>query len=283
MIKLEEFMDFKPVYILLPNNRDNVIEIMKKNALFYLPVVNEHTDKFEGTVSLWDVIAKINEFQLVGLMNKHPPYLFEDSSVREAANLMSRNRLNILPVIDHEKRLVGTISALNLLPLVVNLDSKIHIMHYARNPTFPLYENTPLSPALISMYLARTTASPVIDYRAHLTGLVTALDIFKHAFFEIHKVVSDIPLGDDEDTYPWEAQQDSFNLNYEIFDIHFPDLQVYQIMDNRPTIVRTYAGISETASLFLKKEVNQFPILDVSDHLAGLVFDLDLLLAILEL
>ncbi|MEM2900326.1 MAG: CBS domain-containing protein, partial [Thermoplasmata archaeon] len=53
-------------------------------------------------------------------------------------------------------------------------------------------------------------------------------------------------------------------------------------MNPSPTIIRTYTGVSETAALFIRKNTNQFPILDSSDHLAGLLMDLDLLNALNE-
>ncbi|MEM2900966.1 MAG: CBS domain-containing protein, partial [Thermoplasmata archaeon] len=88
---IRELMDTNPIYISLPNDRDNVIEVMKKQNLFYLPVIDEHSNKLEGTVSVWDFVAKINEFQLSGLMNRHPPYLFYDSTIKEASNIMLRD------------------------------------------------------------------------------------------------------------------------------------------------------------------------------------------------
>ncbi len=282
MKKIYEVMEKNPVYVEVPGDRMKVLYVMRKYNLTSLPVVNARTRELEGVVSRRDLLNKMNEIQLSSLMDRGAPFAYADSPITEAAYIMIENDSFILPVVDRVRKFVGVITPGSMLQAVVDLDSYAPIENYAAHTTVPLYEQMPLPPAAAIMDISHAHACPVIDERAHLTGVLTERDVFRYAIMDVNTVVQDIPEGDDEDVYPWDAEQDSTRLSYDVYDVDFPDIPIYQIMANEPMVVHRNAGTSETAGRMMRYNFGQFPVLDNADRLVGMIYDLDLMRALVD-
>jgi len=123
------------------------------------------------------------------------PYLITISpyaGLDEAYELMNKNMIRRLPVVDNDENLIGIITEKDILeakPSDVRkslttdemnlLLSTIHInLVYTRNP-ITIIETDTLGQATVLMLDAKIGCLPVVDKNKKLVGLITVTDIFR--------------------------------------------------------------------------------------------------------
>jgi CBS domain-containing protein len=89
-------------------------EIMRNGGFGYLPV--REGDKLKGAVTDRDIVVRGladgfgPEAPILHVMSENIVYCLEDDDIREAADLMQREQIRRLAVLDDHKRLVGVAS-----------------------------------------------------------------------------------------------------------------------------------------------------------------------------
>ncbi|MDH6566089.1 CBS-domain-containing membrane protein [Streptomyces sp. SAI-208] len=130
-----------------------VARLLRENRISGLPVVDED-DKVIGVISETDLMthqallpdpyAPARRFRLTGLtaagrrqaakarartagqlMSEPPVTIHADSTIVEAARTMAKNRVERLPVLDEEGRLVGIVTRRDLLKVFLRPDAEI--------------------------------------------------------------------------------------------------------------------------------------------------------------
>jgi len=99
-----------------------VIKI-KKHDFHSFPVV--HRERLVGIVTKTDLLSVIDNKKLSNIavnhiqdiMTPHPISITADSSLREGADMMQKNHVRVLPVVD-ETRLIGLLSYSDLVRTV---------------------------------------------------------------------------------------------------------------------------------------------------------------------
>ncbi|HWU48317.1 MAG TPA: CBS domain-containing protein [Asticcacaulis sp.] len=91
-----------------------VAEIMRNGGFGYLPV--REGDKLKGAVTDRDIVVRGladgfgPETPILHVMSESIVYCLEDDDIREAADLMQREQIRRLAVLNDDKRLVGVVS-----------------------------------------------------------------------------------------------------------------------------------------------------------------------------
>lgn len=89
-------------------------EMMRDGGFGYLPVSDE--GKLKGAVTDRDIVVRglaegfRPEAPLAHVMSELLVYCFEDDDIREAADLMQREQIRRLAVLNDQRRLVGVVS-----------------------------------------------------------------------------------------------------------------------------------------------------------------------------
>jgi len=126
------------------------------------------------------------DFRVSDAMTKEPLTVGPDTTIAEAEKLLERHGFNLLPVVEHGRRLVGVLSSLDLLKA----------FQFGEEHLFPPYEEimrrpvrtvmseklvsvsprTPLTRALEKMVRTRNKSLPVA-LGGELVGILTREDV----------------------------------------------------------------------------------------------------------
>ena len=154
-----------------------------KDPIMYVYVVEPVTKRFLGSVSLVDLIKSDSKTQLVDLIEQDYVWTTVDADQEEIAKEFRRYNLWVMPVLDDQHRLVGRITADDILDVSID-EADEDIAQMAGTPDL-LDEN--VSPwnimklrlpwLLVTLCLALTN-SIVIESMLHEAGNIVALAVF---------------------------------------------------------------------------------------------------------
>lgn len=277
-MKLKEIMVKDAVRAELPGNRTDIIKLMVRTNKTGMPVVKSDGTMM-GFITRQDIYARPEEEQLALLMRKDYPFLEPSSTIEEGARILLENSLHHLPIVQ-KKKLVGIVTPADFLSVIEKMDIDTPIQSFIRTPCVPVYEGSPLAVVDTLFRVANVMAAPVLDAEGMLVGIVTDRDIFKHSNVDRHTAVADLGIGEDEDAWTWEGLRNVMKLYYEVKHINLPKIPVKDVMVPNPVTIFGKTGVSEAARIMKKHDFGQLPVRDSRDKLVAMVYELDMLAAI---
>jgi acetoin utilization protein AcuB len=124
-------------------------------------------------------------------MTRNPVLCFPDLPVNEAFDLMKREHIRRIPVVDEDGMLVGIVSEADLLRVspspattlsvyeIPYLLSKLKVRDVMTKEVFTVTEDTPIENAARLMVDKRIGGLPVVNAEYAVVGIITETDIFK--------------------------------------------------------------------------------------------------------
>ena len=278
-LKIRDIMDKNLIVAEVPGRREDVLRIFGKYEVSGVPVVKAGTKKLAGVVTRNDIFRNPEEEQLALIMNDNPITISPDASIKRAAKIFYEKRIHGIPVV-RKGELVGVVSPTDVLRVIAEMVDDV-VENYLSPIFVPLYQETPL-PAVMKIFrITDASALPVLDENGNLAGIVADGDLF--TFSHLHESISksDIGLGEDEDVWTWEGIRDVMRLYYETSKIQLPLVPVKEVMVR--DVITTYikAKISDAADKMLENDVDQLPVIDENDDIVGMIYDVDLMKAVL--
>ncbi|HDN50639.1 MAG TPA: CBS domain-containing protein [Thermoplasmatales archaeon] len=278
-MKVKDVMTKNVVVAEVPGSREDILRIFGKYEVSGVPVVKAGTRQFAGIITRSDVFKNPEESQLAMLMNRNPVTISPDASLKRAARLFYEKRIHGIPVIKRGK-LVGVISPIDILKVIAEMGN--HMVEEYLSPVFiPIYQETPLPVVMKLFRLTHASALPVLDDEGALAGMVADGDLFNFSHLNETVVKADLGIGEDEDMWTWEGIRDVMRLYYETSKIELPPVPVKEVMVTE--VITTYlkTKIAAVAQKMIEHDVDQLPVLDEHDELVGMIYDIDLMRAIL--
>lgn len=279
MEKVKDLMTSDPIVAELPGNRREVINLMVKNKLTGMPVVKDGT--LQGFVSRHDFFNNPDEDQLAIIYKKDYPRIAENDSLEKAAELFVKENVHYLPVSENGDKCVGIITTADMLSYIEELKVDTPVGEVADRTCVPIYEGTPINVALQTMKLTGLYAFPVVDKETTLVGIITDRDLFNLSKINGSIVVSELGLGDDEDSWSWEGLKNVMKLYYEESKIELPDMLVKEAMVSEPKSIYDKTEVCEAAKIMRRNDFGQLPLVDEMDKLKTMVYEFDLISTIL--
>ncbi len=124
-VRVQQLMK-SPVFTAAPTDSlEGALERLTRLQIRHLPVLDA-SDQLMGVVSDRDVLRAIASGRNAGnttvgaIMTRRVLTATQDTELREAARVMTDERVHCLPVVDEECRVVGIITATDLLRCIVN-------------------------------------------------------------------------------------------------------------------------------------------------------------------
>ncbi len=279
MEKVKELMSEDPITAELPGNRRDAMNLMVTHKLTGMPVVKK--GELKGFVSRHDFFKNPEEEQLAMIYRKDFPSVLGDDSLESAAKLLIDNNTHYLPVRDNKNKCIGIITTYDMLKFVEDKKITTPVGEVARSPCVPIYEGTPIDVVLQTMKLTHLYAFPVVDKDTSLVGIISDRDLFHLSKINGGIVVSELGLGDDEDAWSWEGLKNVMKLYYEESKIELPDMVTKDAMVKDPTSIYEKTEVHEAARLMRLNDFGQLPIVDEMDKLKTMVYELDLIAAVI--
>ncbi|MGJ9386117.1 betaine/proline/choline family ABC transporter ATP-binding protein [Salipaludibacillus sp. CF4.18] len=115
LMSVEEVMVETVLTSLPGRSPEKSLAMMRKHKKTFLVIVDEN-DTMMGIVSAYDVIKKMDEIKTIEeIMRTTEPFLLSSQSAKDAIVMMSNASLEIIPVVDETKRVVGLVTRGTLL------------------------------------------------------------------------------------------------------------------------------------------------------------------------
>ncbi|MFO7618453.1 MAG: CBS domain-containing protein [Thermoplasmata archaeon] len=279
-MKLKDIMVKEVVCAELPGNRTDIIKLMVKNNKTGIPIVKDD-GTLVGFITRQDIYAKPEEEQLALAMRKDYPFLGSNDSLEEGARVLLDNNLHHLPIVNR-KKLVGIVTPADYLGVIEKLDINEPIENFVRTPCAPIYEGAPIAMADTLFRVSGVVAAPVLNDEGRLVGIVTDRDIFKLSNVDGHTAVADLGIGEDEDSWTWEGLRNVIKLYYEVKHLTLPKIPVKEVMVSDPITIFGKTSVTEAARIMKKHDFGQLPIRNSQDRLVAMIYEQDMLAAILR-
>ena len=279
MKTVADIMTNVPIVVEVPGSRSDAINVMVRNKLTGVPVVRAADGKLVGIVSRKDVFNNFEEDQLSLIMKKDIITVSPSVSITDVAKIFVEKRIHRIPVVDDGK-LVGIITPTDLLDEVKNKKSKIKAEDVINTTCVTAYVEDPLSYIIASMRVSKSVAFPVLDARGNLVGIITDRDLFIDQTEDKEALTA---MGLDESTESLAGYRNVLPLFYVATDKDISDERIVKdYMIKNPVTVFKKTSVSDVAKLMKQNDFGQIPVHGNKDELVGMVYDVDILAALLE-
>lgn len=279
-MKVKDVMTEDPIVAKLPGTRTELLRILVTKKLTGVPVV-KRDGTYVGFVARKHIFAHPTEEQLALLVQKDWPTITKSASVENAARIIVENNLHHMPVVS-KKRVVGMLTPADLLAVVDKNEIKTPIGGLIRTPCVPVYEKTPLRVALEIIKVSKVFALPVLDGTGRLSGIITDRDIFNQSHINGTIAISDLGLGEDEDSWSWDGLRNVMKLYYEESKIDLPSINVEEVMIKDPITVFEKTDAAEAARTMMMYDFGQLPVIDRNDKLVAMIYELDVIATLVQ-
>ena len=123
-MKVLEWMIRNPVTISKDQDIRDCVDLMNEFSIRHLPVVEDQ--KLVGLVTESDLrevssASSMEDMTIESLMVPQPITVFPDTDIEDAAKLIYFNKIGGLPVVDDDQKLIGIITAMDLLEVFIEL------------------------------------------------------------------------------------------------------------------------------------------------------------------
>ncbi|MDI9623480.1 MAG: CBS domain-containing protein [Methanothermobacter sp.] len=265
-------------------NIKEAAEIMVKNKFRRLPITDPGTRKLLGIITSMDILdflgggdkskileekyddnflAAINE-PVRKIMTRNVKYITLKDSITDAVEKMLKYNIGALPVVNHEKKLVGIVSERDFVFLMAGvLNDEIVADHMTENliTTTP---GTPIEGASKIMVRNKFRRLPIVGEerktphpeKEKLVGIVTSTDILE--FLGSNRVFETIKTNSAEEA-----------LN----------TPVSEIMEKKVVTINSTSTLGQLYEIMAKNGIGGVPVVDY-DELLGIITESDLLKAI---
>jgi CBS-domain-containing membrane protein len=275
---ISDIMVPAPIVCEVPGSRNDAINMMVRNKLTGLPVVRSSDGQLMGIVSRRDIFRKFEEDQLSMIMKKEIKTVTPDTTVEEAAEIFYSMRIHRLPVVEGGK-LVGIVTPTDLLKLVRGMKTSLTAEDVINTTCVTAFEDEPLTYTIPAMRVSDVTALPVLDAHGSLVGIITDRDLFDDQVKDVDAmkalgISADSNLADYRNVLP---------LFYAATDRYLQeDRKVKDFMVKDPMTIFKKTPLSEVASIMLNHDFGQLPVHGTKDELIGMIYDVDVLKALLK-
>jgi CBS domain-containing protein len=275
--KIREFMTKDPIVLYVPGTRRDAMKVFVDKTISGVPVLRETDDKLVGIVTRADVFAKPHEDQLAMIMRKDPITCSCECTLDIAAQRMIDNNIHRLPILNDQDALVGIISPLDILPYIDSLDLDQTVDTVMSRDVVPLHRLMPANVALEVMNLTGAKALPVLVDDATVGGILTDRDIYAQVSIDTKMVESEFGPETEEDHWTWDSLRNVMKFYYDTGRVEIPKTPIEEFMVTDPATVQEKTSVSRAADILYRGRFNQLPVVDPQKHLAGMVYDFDLL------
>lgn len=280
-MKVSEIMTKDVVVAEVPGTIEEVLDSFRKEEHSGLPVIKKETKEVVGVITRSDLLENPTEDQIAMIMSRNPILINSDASLEKTAELIIKNDIRRLPVVD-DGELKGIVSVADLVDVLADekIDGEIE-GHMEKTYTSTWHE-TPVPIVGKIMKLANKDAIPVLGDEGELAGIISDTDLVKAFNKEEDLGKSNMGAASDEDQWTWDGMRDTMKFYYDVSKLTLPNYPVKEIMTK--DVKTTYEGsdVKEAAQTMSVNKIEQLPVLDENDAIVGMVRDRNLINAFLK-
>lgn len=123
-MKVRDWMVKDPMTVTLDQNIQQCVDLMKRNSIRHLPVVEDK--KLVGLVTesnLREIFlaSLMEEIKIEDVMIRHPVTILPDIEIEEAARIMYSKKIGGLPVVDRDVKVLGILTVTDLVAAFIEI------------------------------------------------------------------------------------------------------------------------------------------------------------------
>lgn len=265
--------------VTLPGTREKVLQLFKEHGISAVPVVKDN--RVVGIITRKDILRKIEERQLALLMTPNPVCVEEETPLKEVVKILTATSFRRLPVVREEK-LVGIITVRDVIRKIAEMNIEKSVRDYVTPSIVCVWEETPLNVVGEIMRLSNSELCGVLNSEDRLVGIIDEkimlTETLIEEFIEQTKYSSS---SDTDDEWSWDGLRNYYTKYFEVSVVKLPKEPVKNFM-KRPEFVYPQTSVSKCARRMISSDLDQIPVLDSMNRVAGMVKDKDLIRILLE-
>ena len=268
------------VSVSVPGNREEVLDLMRKEDKAVLPVVKGETKIVVGVITRSDLINNPDEEQIAMLITKNPITALPSEDVKDIAKKMIENDIRRVPVVDDEGELVGIITSFDLVAQALtktDIDDAIENYMITTVPT--TWDQTPLNVAFETMKQFGLKSILALDDNAKLCGILTETDFIAESEIISERSEHSSTVGTEGDKWSWDSTS---VLYIEKNRLKFTKKVVGDVAVSNVEVANSKTKVTDCAKKMKTAHIEQIPVIGVEGDLVGLVRASDLIKALVE-
>ncbi|WP_266079194.1 CBS domain-containing protein [Haladaptatus caseinilyticus] len=268
------------VTVELPGTRDDVLEYLQERSFSSVPVVKQtdEGERYRGLISRDDLIENPDEDQLALLM-RDVATTTQDATVEEVAELMLKEQIRRVPVVDGE--LEGIVTVTDVVRAIAEgeADGDTEVGTLANTDVNTCYVDSPLTVAEREIFYANVPYAVVLDKEGEMDGILTEVDIIEVARVVEGEDDTGGSIANEDDEWMWEGIKSVGNSYIPTRNVEIPSAPVREFMTENVVNVTKRKTAREVSQMMLNNDIEQIPLVS-GDQLVGIVRDVNLLEAL---
>ena len=176
-------------------------------------------------------------------------------------------------------KLVGIVTPTDLLKIISGMKTTLTAEDAINTTCVTAYQDEPLTYTIPAMRISDVTALPVLDDHGDLVGIITDRDLFDDQVKDADAMKL-LGITDDSDL---AGYRNVLPLFYAATDRYLQDdRKVKDFMVTDPLTIFKKTLLSDVAKLMLNHDFGQLPVHGTKDELIGMIYDVDVLKALLK-
>lgn len=279
-MKVKTVMSKNVISVSVPGNRENALDLMRKENISVLPVVKGNTDELVGVLTRSDLIINPDEEQIAMLMSRDLVTALPTDDIEDIVEKMTENNVRRVPVIDEEGNLVGILTSFDIVSKALdNMDIQDPVEDYMIKTIPTIWEKTPLNVAFESMRLFGLKSILALNDDARLSGILTETDFIAESEIKSERSEHSSTVGTEGDKWSWDSTS---VLYIEKNHLTFSDKLVEDVTGNHVEVANAKTTVSDCAKKMKSLHIEQIPVVGVEGDLIGLVRASDLIKSLIR-
>ena len=275
---IKNIMTQDVITTVIPGNRDNLLELIRKTGRSQFPVLKKGTKKVVGIVGRNDILRKRKETQVSLLMRETEVFKATDSCIEVAKKILHSHQSKF-PVVDDNDDLIGLISINDILSkIIATTKMSLVVEEYYINKISTVWSETPLNASAEILRLSGQEALPVIE-GVQLVGIISPNDMIRYADVVREVEKSSITSGSESEISSWDSES---VLLIEDKILHLPTSPVRESMTAKVITCYLDTPIQEVAKKIRQNDIDQLPVVDDTDRIIGMINSYDIIKAYVD-
>ncbi|RAP44687.1 MAG: inosine-5-monophosphate dehydrogenase [Methanosphaera sp. rholeuAM6] len=278
-MKVSEIMTEEVQAGSVPGAVHTVYEIFRDKHISGIPIVKKQTGELVGVLTRSDLIKNPDEDQIAMVMTRNPITAAPDEDVTSVVHKMINNNIRRIPITE-ENQLVGIVTSSDVINKAlwqVNNTEPVEKYMVRNIPT--VWEKTPLSVAYSISHNFDFKSVISLNDESKAAGILTETDFIDESRIVEEQEVHNSSVSTEGDKWTWNSQSVMYILKNKL---KFSDKLVKDVTGEKLISVTRKTSVKECANILKKNNIEQVPVLNMSDEPIGLIRASDLMRAMIE-
>ena len=263
----------------VPGSVNTVYEILRDKKLSGLPIIKKQTGELVGVLTRSDLIKNPDEDQIAMVMTRNPITASPDEDVISVVHKMINNKIRRIPITE-ENRLVGIVTASDIInKALYKINNTEPVEKYMVRNIPTVWDKTPLSVAYSISHFFNFKSVISLNDDSKASGILTETDFINESRVVGEQVVHNSSVSTEGDKWTWNSQSVMYILKNRL---KFSDKLVKDVIGAKLISVTRKTSVKECANILKKNNIEQVPVLNMSDEPIGLIRASDLMRAMIE-